>query len=151
MTQDSAERSELLRKLRETPVPALVVEFPRRDLGGIPITFCRVEVLRHKVVDETRIRVAERLMVSGHTPEKLGTIAWEVTYSDAVARELVAQSLTGTKPIPGTTDTFPRLFFDGDELSDQLAPAEIEELLACYESAQALAHIRQETNGASTL
>lgn len=134
--QDSPERTELLRLLSDTPVPALVVEFPRRDLGGAPITRCRVEVLRHAVVDDVRARVATRMLRDGPLPTEVGTDVWFVLYADAVARELLAEAIRGTKPIEGTLRSFPRLFLSGAEIAEHLTPAETQQLLDAYNVAQ---------------
>jgi hypothetical protein len=138
--QDSPERVALLQGLRDTPVPAQVVPFVRRDLGGVPIAHCRIAVLTHRAHDEARRRVAVRMIADDVTPERLGGIAWEALYQDAVARELMCEAITGCKPIEGSGDVFPRLFFTGDELCDHLSPAETQALLDLYAEVQASAY-----------
>lgn len=134
--QDSPERSELLRRLAGTPVPALVVEFPRRDLGGIPISRCRIEVLRHSVVDDIRTRVASKMMRDGPTPSEVGHEVWAALFGDACVRELMAAAVTGCRPIEGSGATFPRLFLSGSEIAEHLTPAETQQLLDYYNAAQ---------------
>jgi len=133
---DSTERSELLRLLRESPVPALVADFPRGDLGGIPIAKCRVTALKAAAVDAIRARVAERMVEAGQTPGALTYPVWAALYGDACARELIAEAVTGCRPIEGSVDAFPRLFITGDELAENLTPAEVQRLLELYNLAQ---------------
>lgn len=135
-TTDSTERSELLRQLRESPVPALVADFPRGDLGGIPIAKCRVTALKAAAVDAIRARVAERMVEAGQTPATLTYQVWAVLYGDACARELIAEAVTGCRPIEGSADAFPRLFITGEELAENLTPAEVQRLLELYNLAQ---------------
>lgn len=134
--QDSPERSELLRRLADAPVPALVVDFPRGDLGGIPIAKCRVEVLRHAVIDDIRARVAAKMMKDGPTPAEVGRDVWLVLYGDACVRELIAASVTGCRAIEGSLTTYPRLFLTGSEIAEHLTPAETQQLLDAYNVAQ---------------
>lgn len=133
---DSPERAELLRLLRESPVPALVADFPRGDLGGIPIAKCRVVTLKAAAVDAIRARVAERMVEAGQVPATLTREVWAVLYGDACARELIAEAVTGCRPIEGSIDAFPRLFLTGEELAEHLTPAEVQRLLDLYNLAQ---------------
>lgn len=134
----------MLRLLGETPVPALVADFPRGDLGGIPIAKCRVTALKASSVDYIRARVAERMVEAGQTPASLTYPVWAALYGDACARELIAEAVTGCRLIEGSATTYPRLFLTGSELAEHLTPVEVERLLELYNLAQLAALAEQD-------
>lgn len=123
--------SALFLKLKATPAPSEVVDFPRRGVSDK----VRVMVLPMPRHDEARLRGEEWLQRQNVSPEaKRGEAAKQVL-GDRIARELIAMAVQEVEPIEGSEATgaprYRRIFANADDVGI-LTADEINALFTAY-------------------
>jgi len=134
---NDVEPSELWRRLNETPKPSEVIDFPRKDANGKPLSRVRIQVLSMMEHDEARIKAHQWLKDKHISPEEFGGPTIREVYGDAVARELLAMACVAEEPVKGTEDNprYARLFRSGKDM-EALTADELTVLFTAYEMAQ---------------
>jgi len=125
-------------KLRETPRPSEVVDFPRMGPDGQAISKVRIQVLTQEEHDRARL-IAHDVVKRKHglgEQEINSAVIQDGVYADAVAREVLAMAVVSAEPIPGTennaTPTYAREFTDGTEIGKVLYSDELAILFNAY-------------------
>jgi hypothetical protein len=125
-------------KLRETPRPSEVVDFPRKGLDGLPVGRVRIQVLTQEEQDRARLIAHDVLRKKHGLSEEAinSSVIQDGVYADAVAREVLAMAVVSESPIPGTEDnatpTYAREFTDGNEIAKVLFSDELAILFNAY-------------------
>jgi len=136
---NDVEPSELWRRLNESPRPSEVIDFPRKDANGKPLSRVRIQVLRMLEHDQARIRAHEWLKNKKIPAKEFEGITIREVYGDAVARELLAMACVSDEPIKGTEDSgapkYARLFRSGEDM-ETLTADELVVLFTAYEMCQ---------------
>ena len=136
---NDVEPSELWRRLSEAPRPSEVIDFPRKDANGKPLSRVRIQVLTMTEHDHARIRAHEWIKGRSVPQEDLDGMGMREVYGDAVARELLAMACVSEDPIPGTEASgapkYGRLFRSGEDMAT-LTADELVVLFTAYEMCQ---------------